>query len=271
MHARRLVPALLLAAGCAAFLAGTSAAHPPRGLAIVLSSFIVVPHGEQGHGSVACPSGLVPLSGSVVTETGSVLVNVNDSFPLPAGWAADVNNASASDASFGVSVVCASRPTGYAVVQGPTVLVQPGSQLASRASCPQGSRPLGGGVGSSSSSLLVNMHSSTPGGTSWEVAMSNGSDTAADASAFAVCGRLAGYAVVIGRGHDNPAGSQTLTSARCPRGTVAIGGGASSTATSVRVNLGTMGPNGRRSFQSAMDNASSSDARSLTDGICAGS
>lgn len=94
MHWRRLVPALALAGACSLLAVPGAAAHPPRGYTLVNSADIVVASGTQNVGDVTCPSGLVPLSGSVGIHSVSVQTSVFDSIPVPHGWEAFVNNAS---------------------------------------------------------------------------------------------------------------------------------------------------------------------------------
>jgi hypothetical protein len=274
---RRLVIALGLAASCGAMLtppAGAATTHhaaprPPRGFTIVNSSDFVAPAGEQTRGFVACPSGLVPLSGSAAIFSVSVLTTVDGSFPVGNDWVVDVNNASASDVTFETVVACAHQPRNYAVVTGPTMQSQSGTQIRAAAECPHGSKPLGGGVASGSFSVFVNINSTFPSGHLWVTHVNNASADEADVEAVAVCGMVPGYSVAIGSAVINHAQTHTLSFATCPAQTVAIGGGAGSNSPSVGVNIGGMGLAGSE-FDSFMNNASGVDFLSSTFAICAG-
>jgi hypothetical protein len=277
MQWRRLVPALGLAGACgllaapsvSATAAQAGSARPPRGYTLVGSSTLVAPAGEQTRGVVACPPGLVPLSGSAGIHSTSVLASVNSSFPLGNNWIADVNNASATDVTFEVDAVCARQPKSYAVVVGPLVQNPSGSQVRAAADCPQGSKPLGGGVASSSFSIFANINTTIPSLRSWVVFVNNASADDADLSARVVCGKLPGYTVSFGSVVANPAGSHTPSFATCPAPTVPIGGGGGSSSTSVAVNIGGMGTAGS-DFLSSENNASGVDFVSSTVAICAG-
>src|SRR3954451_24324977 len=263
MQWRRLVPALVLAGACgllAAPAASEAAAKggPPRGYTLVNSETLVAPAGEQTRGFVTCPGGRVPLSGSASIHSSSVLASVNSSFPLGNVWIADVNNASATDVTFEGDAVCARQPKSYAVVVGPLVQNPSGTQVRAAADCPSGSKPLGGGVASSSFSVLANINTTIPSLGSWVVFVNNASADDTDLSARVVCGKVPGYTVSFGSVVVNPAGSHTQSVATCPAPTVPIGGGGGSNSTSVAVDIGGMGPAGS-SFLSSENNQTGID------------
>jgi hypothetical protein len=276
MHARRLVAALVLTGACclvaapvgSATTAWSAAPKPPRGYALVTSSTFLAPTGQQTRGAVTCPRGRVPLSGSAAIDSLDPFTSVNGSFPQGRQWVADVDNFSDNDVTFEVEAVCARPPTGYSVVNGPLAPSPGGTQASSEAECPPGTKPLGGGVATSSNGLDSNINSTIPDGESWFVKMSNSGGDAVNFSVRAVCGTLAGYTVVFGSGVVNPADTSSLSSASCPAPTVPIGGGAASNALSVSVNIGGMGPSGS-DFVSSMHNASGVDFISSTYALCA--
>jgi hypothetical protein len=276
MQARRLVAALvlsgafglLLARAGSAATARSAAPRAPRGYTLVRSSTLVAPKGRQTQAVVTCPAGRVPLSGGAVIDPPEPFTGINGSFPLGRQWIAQVDNFSDNDVPFEVDAVCARRPTRYAIVKGPLVPSLGGSQASSEVACPRGSKPLGGGVESSSGGLDVNINSTVPDGQSWFVRMNNAGPNTTDFSVRVVCGKLAGYTVVFGSGVVNPADSSTFSSASCPAPTVPIGGGAASDAFSIGVNVGGMAVSGS-GFVSFMHNASGVDFISSTDALCA--
>jgi hypothetical protein len=277
MPRTRLVAALLLAAGFGVLASpGGSAtaaqgigAKAPRGYTLVSSSDVVVPAGEQTRGRVVCPNGLVPLSGSAAIHSLSVLATVNSTFPLGNEWIADVNNASATDVTFEVDAVCAHPPRNYSIAVSPILHSPSGTDALGVAICPKGSKPLGGGVSSSSLSVLASINTMIPAGPDWVADVTNASPDDTDFAVRAVCGRVAGYRVVTGDPVTNPAGSHTTSVATCPAPTVPIGGGAASSTSRIAVVIGGMGISGA-DFVSSMNNTSGLDFLSSTTAICAG-
>src|SRR4051794_17027232 len=94
----------------------STGARPPRGYVVVTTPLLASASGTQQRGTVDCPRGTVPLGGGATVFSTSMRATINSSFPFGRGWAADVNNASGETTAFDVRVVCATRPTGYAVV-----------------------------------------------------------------------------------------------------------------------------------------------------------
>jgi hypothetical protein len=269
MHWRRLVPALVLAGACGALAVPGAAAGPPRGYTLVNSSTLVAPAGEQTRGVVTCPIGLVPLSGSAAIHSVSVLASVNSTFPLGSNWIADVNNASGSDVTFEVDAVCARQPKNYSVVSSPILQSPTGTDTLGAAICPHGSKPLGGGVSSSSFSVFASINTTVPAGPDWVADVTNASGDEVDFAVRAVCGKVPGYTVTTGDVVLNPAGSHTLSFATCPAPNVPIGGGAGSSTSNIGVNIGGMGTSGS-DFVSSMNNATGVEFTSSTTAICAG-
>lgn len=296
MHSRATFPALAVAAACALTLVASAAAsapkapHPatpargaaapaptspagvdgiPPGYTRASSGNLTAPTGTQTRGSVSCPAHTVVLGGSVFVFSPSLLANVNSSFPQLNGWAADINNASGVDAIFEVTVICGLQPANYSV-QSTTVQNPSGSQTNAKATCPTGSKPLSGGALSSSVSPFANMNSTFPQRRTWRVAENNAGASAATVTAFAVCGKLAGY-TVVNPGIDLPvtAGAQSLVSVTCPDSTLAIGGGVHTNSTSVGVTINATWIDGRNWNELINDNSGVSfSARPFA--VCAG-
>jgi hypothetical protein len=268
MLVRRLVPALALMVACGALAAPGAFAKPPRGYTLIDTTDIVAPAGQQAVGDVTCPSGLVPLSGSVSIHSSSLQADVFDSTPLPHGWEAFVNNASAAPVTFDVEVVCAKQPKSYSIVFAPFTQNPSGEQDASVVNCPAGSKPLGGGVSASSDELGVSVSSMSLAGHTWRAVENNVSPGSDAIAAFVVCGKIAGYTVVQGAAVLDPPGSHTESFATCPAPTVPIGGGTSTSSTILAVSLAGMGVSGSN-FVSFINNAVDVSGSSTT-AICAG-
>ena len=89
-------------------------------------------------------------------------------------------------------------------------------------------------------------------------------------TAFAVCGQVRGYHVVVGPATSLPANSQTFTAASCPVNSVAIGGGGFASTSSVGVNLNETGPDGTSGeWLSYINNASGATFIGSTVAVCA--
>jgi hypothetical protein len=209
------------------------------------------------------------FGGSVFVFSPSLLANVNGSFPQLNGWAADINNASGADATFEVTVICGLQPKNYSV-QSTTVQNPSGSHTTAVATCPSRSKPLSGGAFSSSVSPFANMSSTFPERAKWRVDESNAGASDATVTAFAICGKLAGY-TVVDPGFDLPvtAGAQSIVSVTCPDSTLAIGGGVRTNSTSVGVTINATWIDGRNWNEIINDNSGVSfSARPFA--VCAG-
>jgi hypothetical protein len=269
MDSRKLIPWLALVGAFGLLSAPGASATPPRGYTLVSSPTLVAPAGEQTRGVVTCPAGRVPLSGSAAIHSLSVQASVNSTFPLGDNWIADVDNAGPSDVTFEVDVVCARQPKNYAIVSSPILQSPSGTDALGVAICPHGSKPLGGGVSSSSFSVLARINTTVPAGPDWVADVTNASPDEADFAVRVVCGKVPGYTVVSGDAVLNPAGSHSLSVATCPAPTVPIGGGAGSSTANIAVNIGGMGTSGS-DFVSSMNNETGLDFTSSTFAICAG-
>lgn len=263
------VPAAAPAAGKAA-PASTAQGKAPKKYTVVETTPFTARTGVQTRGTVTCPVGLLPIGGGAVVQSNSTRATVNSSFPLGNEWVADVNNASGADTTFEVSLVCAKPPRGYAVVQSAIVDNPSGAQTTALATCPAGTKPLGGGASSSSSSPFVGINSTFPDGASWRVDENNASASDAGLKSFAICGRLAGYKVVEGPAALTGANTVTPITVTCPSPTVPIGGGAISDTTSVGVNLNTTSVDDENGWTSWVANASGVDFVASPIVVCAG-
>jgi hypothetical protein len=278
------------AAGSAASLArgapaATSAAASsrPGGYQVVSSALLTAPSGRQVSGSVSCPptsSGVErrPQSGGVFMTSSSLLANVNSSYPDLDGvsWDAFINNASGADTTFRVWAVCAKPKTGYLTVDSAGSDAPAGSQASIAVLCPGGTKILGGGAFSSSTSVAANVNSSEPvqsGSTyGWLAVVNNGSSNDETFSAWAVCSKYSisktGYQIVYGVPVDNPAGAQTAAFAGCPSGQSVLGGGVDSSSSDVRVNNNSTYPTST-GWQDYENNASGSGETVSSFAICA--
>lgn len=243
MHRRRTHTALAAAAACLLTLGSAGAAqaaarHPPPGYGILDTNQMPAPQGMQTRGVGQCPTGTVPLGGGVVVSSTSTLASVSASFPEGRFWVGIVSNDSGADTTFQVEVECAKRPPKYTVVQSGLVRNPSGLQSSVLATCPAGTRPLGGGGESTSPSVFENLNSTGPQGRAWFATENNATGADAGLEAFAVCGAVHAYRVVKGTAFGTPAGGQGNGTAACPAPSVATGGGVFSASTNTLVNVG---------------------------------
>jgi hypothetical protein len=219
--------------------AGASPAQPasrPPGYLVVESLNVTAPAGQQTFGSIACPAtaggaARVPYSGGVTINSGSLITNINSSYPSGTEWHAYVNNASGADVTFDVWAVCGRPKLGYTVITVTGQRLPAGRESNQPVDCPAGTKVLGGGALSWSQDLAVNLNESYPGPFghpyTWWVDMNNASAFDTKFDAMAICSRYpstGGY-VINGVDATNPAGTQSFASAPCFRPTVPIGGG----------------------------------------------
>ena len=241
----------------------------PKGYVVVSSAALTSNAGTQTHGSVVCPTGKVPLGGGVFFSSGSVLANINSSYPTATGWSADVNNASASASSFNVYVTCSKKPAHYALVSGASTTVNAGAQVSNiTATCTAPAKPLGGGLFSNTTSTLANVNSSIPVTGGWRVDANNASGSPESVTTYLVCGTLKKYHEVTGTATTNAAGTQTGVTVACGTG-VAVGGGGFSSSGSTAVSLNTTYPvsGGWRTYE---NNNSTATASITPYAICSG-
>lgn len=208
----------------------------------VVGTQISSPDQTQIRVTANCPKGTVPFGGGVFTGVSNLLLNVNDSFPSGNGWVGDVNNASGETTNASAVVMCGHKPTNYKVVKAKAVKNPSGRHTVATASCPSGSKPIGGGAAATSSDLFTNMASTFPQGKAWRVDENNASAGGDMVTPFAICGQVPGYHVVVGPAGNLTAQTEVLTTADCPSGLIAIGGGAFASTSSVGVNINETGP-----------------------------
>jgi hypothetical protein len=253
-----------------------SATALPAGYLLVSSGFMPAPNGVQSQGYVACPPTSLgvaryPQGGGVFVTSGSTSASVNSSFPSGVTWNADVNNASGFDTTFDVWAVCAKKHSKYTQVSSSAVTVPPGATSGTVATCPSGTRVLGGGGLSSSFDLASNMAASYPASNSWLAHMNNGGVTAETFSAYAVCSAYSlktGYKIHVGVTVNDANGTQTIASVSCPHGQVPLGGGVYTNALSTAVNMNTSEPTSTGWFV-AENNTSGFDTPMTPYVICA--
>jgi hypothetical protein len=161
-------------------------AHQPRNYAIVASPILQSPSGTDALGVAICPKGSKPLGGGVSSGSLSVAVSINTTLPAGPDWVADVTNASPDDTDFAVRVVCG-RLAGYTVTTGDFVVNPAGSHTVSFATCPAPTVPIGGGTGSSTSNIGVNIGGMGTSGRDFVSSMNNTTGTDFGTSTFAIC------------------------------------------------------------------------------------
>jgi hypothetical protein len=212
------------ASATAADAASGASVAKPAGYSIVSATFSL-PAGRQTSGQVTCPvkngAHTVPFSGGALIQTDNVVVNINSSYPTSDGWAAAVNNPTTAS-QFTVYAVCAKQPAGYEL-RSKTIPNPADTQTSTSVVCPKGRFLLGGGSLSSSSVLLTNLNSSSPGSSNaWFVTMNNPTTPSASVTAFAICAKLSlakiEYQIIAPAGVDNPAGHEAASDATCPTG-----------------------------------------------------
>jgi len=147
------------------------------------------------------------------------------------------------------------------------------TQASGTATCPSGTQLVGGGVSLEDTPALTQaVTSSAPsasGGT-WRGTVDNPIMAGSDFIVWAECvTRVAKYAIVAGTTVDNPAGSQTATTASCPAGTVALGGGGLLSSSSTAVSLNDDYPLAKgKGWQVDANNASGGDNTAEAYAIC---
>ena len=261
-------------AGATAAPSTTSAAatsKPPllRHYSTEVSDLVASPDMTQRRAVMNCPIGTVPLGGGVITSSTSTLVSVNSSFPTVSGWAADISNVSGADTTFAVKVFCAAKPAHYKVVrqQAPNPAA---THTTVAATCPVGSRPLGGGAASNSGSAFVALSSTAPAGKrAWQISENNATGEDAKVSVFALCGSVQGYTVVHGPVLAIPGRSIASLGALCPVGRVTTGGGAILRSASVGAYLNLSGTVDSRGWISFVTNTSAVPFDAGSVAVCA--
>ena len=208
--------------------AAISASQPP-GYQVVSSGLTNAPPGASSSGAFAtCPAGTVVWGGGVSFNgfPGAGLT-VNTSSPNGSGgWEGWVNNTGATTAQFVAYAICADKPAGYKIVSR-EVGSPPGTQSHATATCPSPDVLLGGGALSTADQAAVVLTSAWPmTSAKFTGYLDNGTASAANIIADAVCGhKPAGYKIVSDS-HSVPQGGLLEDGPGCPTGTSALDGGA---------------------------------------------
>jgi hypothetical protein len=256
---------------------------PPPLLTWVDTGEVAVAAGSQAHASVDCPAGTVPLGGGVDADQGftsrDLNLAINSSYPTATGWAGDVNNTNSSDAVFDVGTFCAKQNAAWSIQQSASQPNPAGFQTRTTVQCPAGTKVLGGGAYSSTTSVAVNLNSTFPvktgtGSTatySWSTDMNNADTADHSVTGYAVCGKERGYHIYHGGVGPVNAYSEGGTSVACSQNPkVPIGGGMRSGSGSTTANLNTSTWDGAFSWQGLLENNSAFSSTFQGFVICAG-
>jgi hypothetical protein len=161
-------------------------AHRPRHYALVQARTVPNPSGAQSTEFARCPASMLPLGGGARTDGTERAIDLNSSLPVGHRWRVDVNNATSTDSSFSVLVVCG-RLKGYAVVTGTPGTAASGAQARLTATCPAPTVPVGGGVYSATTDLRDDISSTLPIEDSWVSVENNGAAVSELAVPYAIC------------------------------------------------------------------------------------
>jgi hypothetical protein len=149
------------------------------------------PAGLQAHGSVTCPTGTVLLSGSVLSEGDTTNVYLTSAFPNgPHTYTAYQKNGSTMDEPFSVSVLCAQKPPGYAIVRVTQTASGGGGLVVPESYCRSGASVIGGGMQIATPRPLAIMSASLVGaGTTnaWLGVVQNESPSSVNVTASVIC------------------------------------------------------------------------------------
>jgi len=165
-------------------------AKPRGGYTQLSSASFTDPGGSQVGGTAFCPSGTKILGGGGVIVTGSLVANINSSYPSGTNaWHVDANNGSSTSTTFNVYAVCSKYGTrqNYGVHIGAAVDNPPGTETAAPISCPAGQSALGGGVFSNSPSTAVNINSTFPFTGGWANYVNNGTASDFSLTPYVIC------------------------------------------------------------------------------------
>jgi hypothetical protein len=118
-------------------------------------------------------------------------------------------------------------PKGYMIVLSAVINAPAGSQTFGSELCPTGKKVFGGGIFSSSGSVLVNQNASQPygDGSGWAGYIDNASASASTFRVYAVCGKKPKGYKVVGATTSVASNSQATVTAPCPAKTKVLGGG----------------------------------------------
>jgi hypothetical protein len=162
-------------------------AKQPNKYSIVNSGSIENPSGNQTTATASCPARTELLGGGGISNSLATSVNINTTLPNNEGWLVNMNNNSGSDAAEMAIAICG-KEKAVTSAQSATVLNPAGSQTAVGIACPGRTVPFGGGIFSSSPSLLANVNSSEPINGGWESWENNAGLDGESINAWVVCG-----------------------------------------------------------------------------------
>jgi hypothetical protein len=250
------------------FERGERLASPPalKGVRILQSADIANPNGAQSSGSVSCPAGTVAFGGGARGDSTNVHQDLHSSFPivsngLAVGWSAAMDNTSGAASGFTVFVVCAKKPTEYAVASvsfSSPAMTHGGGTVP----CPRDSRglpmkPTGGGAQNTSPGLDQTITGILPTNPplDFDTEINNLAAQTESGTAYAICGKLRTYTSVAGTSVNAPSGAQTMAQATCPAGKLAVGGGGFAFSTQfLTLGLNSSYPSAGDTWQSRMNN-----------------
>jgi hypothetical protein len=147
---------------------------PSAGRKVVSIDNVVASSAHQSPGLKLCPPNTLVTGGGLVSQSPSVEINLNDSYPQTNGWRVDVDNLSGVDSHFSVYAVCMPKPAGYTIRTSAVVANPLDTVTRVSRGCAAGSVPISGGLYDSSidthTTLMDTFPNNTNGWTADEVA-----------------------------------------------------------------------------------------------------
>jgi hypothetical protein len=162
-------------------------AQRPKKYSIVESTEIENPSGEQTEATASCPANTQVLGGGGYSTSAELGVNLNSTLVNLQGWLVEMNNGSVADADAMAIAICG-KEKAVAVAQSATAINSAGLQTVTGIACPGRTVPFGGGIFSSSPSLMININSTEPVDGGWESWENNASPDSDSINAWVVCG-----------------------------------------------------------------------------------
>jgi hypothetical protein len=141
-------------------------ATAPRKYQVLESGVFTVGADSQVRGSQACPARTSVLGGGSLSNSGSVAVNINSTFPSGPSWVTDQNDNTNVSSTFEVFAICGHASRSYSQTEGVAVSNPAFSQTQASVACPKG-KPLSGGLLSSSGLPAVDLNSTVAANRSW--------------------------------------------------------------------------------------------------------
>ncbi len=166
-----------------------------------------------------------------------------------------------------------SKPSGYKVVISSLIAAAAGQQTHGSVACPTTKRgvqtePTGGGAVISGTDTNMNINSSYPFGTAWDVDVNNASANNGSFDVYAVCSLpTKGYTVATAS-FAGSAGMQSHGDATCPSGTKVLGGGAFSSSGNTSDNINSSYPSDASNWVVDMNNASGANSGFNVYAVC---